>query len=197
MVAADAIYHFGHTAFAKAFRKDLSARLESTQTFFVYPAIFDEIVQREFRDFEDRLIPIPTGGHQQVEVDLCQCFHLPNLGNVLALMLLPLGCTLSKTVCLWGFDGRAPQDSLFWANSSKHGYAELIPSLQQAHPCFFKTHVPSSDPGRYVKMFHGEVLEKRLTAAETAGFHFHVLHPSWTPTLQKRFVPQDAPIRGV
>ena len=190
IVAADAIYHFGHTAFARAFRKDLGARLEETRTFFVYPAFFDEIVQREFRDFGDRLIPIPTGVHLQLEVDLCECFQLPDLGNVLALMLLPLGCSLSRTVCLWGFDGRAPQDTLFWANSNKHTYLEWMPDLQKAHPQFFKHHLPRQNPGKYVQSVHGELLDQRLSEAEAAGFRFRMLHPSWTRTLQKRFDPQ-------
>ena len=190
IVAADAIYHFGHTAFARAFRKDLATRLEETQTFFVYPAFFDEVVQREFMDFRHRIIPIPTGVHLQVEVDLCARFQLPNLGNVLALMLLPLGCTLARTVCLWGFDGRAPQDKLFWANSNKHTYIELMPELQKAHPQFFEHHVPRQNPAKYVINVHGELLDQRLLEAEAAGYRFRMLHPSWTRTLQKRFDPQ-------
>ena len=87
---------------------------------------------------------------------MCTRFQLPKLGNVLALMLLPLGCSLSRTVYLWGFDGRAPQDKLFWANSSKHTYPELMPALQKAHPCFFDHYVPHHDPARYVNQFHGE-----------------------------------------
>jgi hypothetical protein len=190
LVAADGIYHFGHTAFARAFRKDVAARLKETRTFFIYPALFDEIVQREFRGFRHRLIPIPTGMHLKVEVDLCACFQLPDLCNVLSLMLLPLGCTLSRTVCLWGFDGRAPQDTLFWANSNKHTYPELMTELQRAHPQFFRHYVPSQNPAKYVQSVHGELLDQRLSEAEAAGFKFCMLHPSWTRTLQKRFDPQ-------
>jgi hypothetical protein len=189
IVAADAIYHFGHTSFAHAFRKDLKDRLSETPTFFVYPAFFDAIVQRHFSPYKDRLIPIPMGFHQNLHVDLCTEFRLPNLGNVLPLMLLPLGCTLSKTVCLWGFDGRAPSDQLFWRNSAKHTYEELIPDIQRAHPCFFQHHVPKEDPNKYVRRVHGDLLEERLTAAEALGYQFRLLHRSWTATLQKRFVP--------
>ncbi len=189
IVAADAIYHFGHTSFATAFRRDLMARLSETPTLFVYPGFFDAIVQRHFSPFQDRLIPIPMGLHQEIHVDLCKRFQLPNMGNVLVLMLLPLGCTLSKTVCLWGFDGRAPSDQLFWSNSNKHTYQELIPEIQKAHPCFFQHYVPKEDPNKYVRRVHGDLLEKRLSAAENAGYHFHLMHRSWTPTLQKRFVP--------
>lgn len=190
IVAADAIYHFGHTAFARAFRRDLAARLNESQAFFAYPAFFDEIVQREFKDFIPRLVPIPSGVHQQIEVNLCERFQLPILGNVLPLILLPLGCTLAKEVNFWGFDGRAPLDKLFWANSDKHTYLELMPDLQKAHPRFFEHYVPRQNPGKYVMNVHGELLDQLLSAAEQAGFRFRMLHPSWTQTLQKRFDQQ-------
>ena len=191
VVAADAIYHFGHTKFAKAFRRDLMARLSETQALFVYPDFFDAIVQRHFSPFQDRLIPIPMGLHQDIHIDLRKQFQLPNLGNVLLLMLLPLGCTLSKTICLWGFDGRAPSDQLFWSNSNKHTYQELIPEIQRAHPCFFQHYVPKEDPSKYVRQYHGDVLESRMSVAEKAGYRFVMLHKSWTPALQKRYLHQE------
>ena len=108
IVAGDAIYHFGHTSFAKAFRKDLSKRLASTDTLFIYPDLFHQFISREFEHLSDKLVPGPMGNHQKINVDLTKEFFLPGLGNVLGLLLLPLGCTLSKRVCLFGFDGRAP-----------------------------------------------------------------------------------------
>ena len=187
IVAGDAIYHFGHTAFARAFRRDLAARLAETDTLFVYPAVFDGLVQREFKHYSSRLVAVPLGVHQHLEVDLCREFSLPNLGNVLPLLLLPIGCTLSKSVCLWGFDGRAPTDGLFWANSGKHTYPELMSALREAHPKFFDSYTPKNDPGWYVKHYHGDLLDQRLTTAENGGYRFSLLHPSWTPTLQKRY----------
>lgn len=186
IVAGDAIYHFGFTPFAKQFRADLAKRLGETNTFFVYPDLFNEIVVREFGAFEDRLIPIPDGKHFDVHVDLTKYFYLPMLGNVLSNLLLPLACTLSKKVYLWGFDGRAPDDKLFWSNSSQHSYPELMRFLQEAHPAFFAHYVPADKPGEYVKNVHGEKLENALRSAESEGWHFVMMHKSWTPTLAKR-----------
>ena len=53
----------------KKFRKDLASRLDETRTFFVYPAFFDEIVQREFKGFLYSVGPDTNGIHQQVEVN--------------------------------------------------------------------------------------------------------------------------------
>lgn len=191
IVAGDAIYHFGHTRFARAFRRDLRARLESTDTFFVYPAQFHAIVARELAGLEERLIPVPSGWRRAINIDLTRSFKLPNLGNVLGLLLLPLACTLSKRVYLWGFDGRAPDDKLFWSNSSKHSYPEYVEELQKAHPRFFEYHVPASDPNKYIRSVQGDGLELCLQLAEKRGWHFVMMHPSWTATLQKRYLGEN------
>jgi hypothetical protein len=191
IVAGDAIYHFGSDSYAKAFRKDLTDRLRETNTLFVYPANFNAIVQRELCEFSDRLIPIPCGTLKSVHFDLTLHFSLPSLNNVLSLLLLPIGCTLSNHIYLWGFDGRAPTDSLFWANSKKDSYPEFLDELKLAHPAFFNYHVPSDNPNKYVNAVHGDELEQCLLAAEKEGFSFIMMHNSWTPTLKKRYSPVD------
>ncbi|ETR66219.1 MAG: hypothetical protein OMM_13088, partial [Candidatus Magnetoglobus multicellularis str. Araruama] len=187
IVAGDAIYHFGHTNFAKQFRQDLAKRLNETETFFLYPDLFDVIVQRELSQFSNKLIPIPEEYYEKIHTDLTRQFIIPGLNNVLASLLLPLACTLSKQIFLWGFDGRAPGDQLFWKNSEKHTYPHLIPELQKAHPAFFEHYVPQKDSNHYIKLAFGELLDQLLINAENEGFTFTMMHKSWTATLQKRF----------
>ncbi|MGA9407349.1 MAG: hypothetical protein WBW71_09485, partial [Bacteroidota bacterium] len=186
IVAGDAIYHFGFTPFAKAFRTDLRKRLLESETRFIYPFIFHEIVIRELGDVADRLIPISYGDHTIIYNDLIEEFSMPKVGNILNLLMLPLGCTLAKDIYLWGFDGRSPRDKYFWSNSQKHSYSEHIETLHDAHPAFFSNFVPESNPDKYVKNVHGEGLENSLCEAEKRGWHFTMLHDSNTACLQKR-----------
>lgn len=187
IVAGDAIYHFGHTPFAQAFRRDLEARLTESRTLFLYPALFDPLVKAQLAAaLHERCIPVPTGGIHQLNIDLCTDFRLPNFGNVLLLLLLPLACTLSRKVRLWGFDGRAPTDKYFWSNSTKHSYPELFDTLLKAHPAFFEHHVPKVDPGKYSRTVHGDELDKALSSAEAEGWEFVMLHKTWTAALAKR-----------
>ncbi|MDP2856765.1 MAG: hypothetical protein Q8P50_02175 [Bacillota bacterium] len=186
IVAGDAIYHFGHTAFARQFRADLQKRLENSRTIFVYPAHFDVIVRRELAHLEQQLCPVPVGSRSEVHTSFTDDPTLPNLGNVLNLLLLPICCNLSRSVHLWGFDGRAPSDVLFWSNSTKHSYAELLPVLEKAHPAFFSHFVPKDDPEQYVRAVHGDVLEYCLRRGEEAGWRFKMLHDTWTETLARR-----------
>ena len=189
LTAGDAIYHFGNTPHARAFRADALRRLKESdgRTLFVYPAPFDVIVRSEFRDVDSLLVPIPWGEHTDITVDLTKHFFLPAVGNVLNALLLPLACTLSKDVRLWGFDGRAPNDTGFWANSDRHAYPELMQSIRDSHPAFFADKIPNANEFRYVKEVHGDWLDTRLSEAERRSFQFRMLHHSWTPTLQKRY----------
>jgi hypothetical protein len=187
LVAGDALYHFGHTPFAHQFRADAKRRLAETGTFFLYPALFHSLVKREFADFSERLIPVPYGTSDSPIANLLTDFHLPFLGNVLNQLLLPVATTLSREIFLWGFDGRAPSDQLFWKNSDRHFYPTHVPALQAAHPAFFSHHVPKDNPQKYVNTVHGDALDTVLSDAESKGFRFTLLHKSWTQTLMKRY----------
>lgn len=187
IVAGDAIYHFGMSKFAESFRADLKHCLSLTDTHFVFPAYFYPFCLKEFPEFKDRLIPIPQGKSELVHFDLTQRYLLPSLGNVLPLLLLPLACTLSKDIHLWGFDGRSPNDKLFWKNSSRHFYVDLVQGITDLHPAFFEKLVPKEAPESYVKTVHGDVLEYALSQAEALGFVFTMMHFSYTETLSKRY----------
>lgn len=187
IVAGDAIYHYGISSFAKNFRADLKQCLSLTNTYFVFPAYFYPFCLKEFAEFEGRLIPIPKGKSDLIHISLIKKYCLPTLDNVLPLLLLPLACTLSKVIGLWGFDGRSPNDKLFWKNSSKHFYTDDVEQMMSLHPAFYKKLVPTGNADSYVKTVHGDVLEQALTKAELDGFQFHMLHPSYTENLNKRY----------
>ncbi len=189
IVAGDAVYHFSFSEFACAFRHDLLRRLKESNTFFVYPAIFDVLVQRDFGEVSSQLIPVPIGTHKKIEINLLKEFSLPSLGNILPLLQLPLACTLSNKVFLWGFDGKSPNDKLnpFWANSNKHSYPELMHTLKTDFPGFFYHHAPKNNSSNYINSVHGDILDDCLKRAELQGFSFEMLHPSWTKTLNKRY----------
>jgi len=200
LVAGDAMYHFGHTQHAQQFRADALQRLLESKgsTLFVYPAQFDIIVRSEFQAVEASLVPIPWVHHEVPFADLTCVFELPaSLANVLTVLLLPVGCTLSKDIRLWGFDGRSPVDFGFWKNSSGQSYTKLMPELRDAHPAFFEFAIPAGREQQYVETVHGQSLDDRLSEAEARGFRFWMLHPSSTPTFQKRFSEHEAPAVGL
>lgn len=187
LVAGDAIYHFGHNQYATSFRRDLKKCLKLHEVLFMYPALYHPFVKEEFSDFSHLLVPVPTSDSDQLNNDLLNNFHLPSLGNVLNLLLLPLATSITKKVYLLGFDGRKPDDKLFWTNSSDHSYSEHIPDIQKKHPRFFDYFIDDKNPFKYVNTVHGDVLDNNLTSLENSGYEFIVLAPSYTKTIQKRY----------
>lgn len=182
IVAADAIFHFGFNRYAKTFRKDLKKRLkESRNTVFVYPLVYHQFILREFANFSDQLLPIPTNDkYSRINVDLQKRFYLPHLGNVLTYVLLPLACTITKNIYLWGFDGRSPNDKLFWGHSEGQSYDNMIKDIADHHPAFFEFQIPKNNPTKYVKENLGKNLEFLLQQIEKKGFRVISLHKSWT-----------------
>jgi hypothetical protein len=138
----------------------------------------------------DRLIPIPVVDGKNFSDIIETKFELPGVGNVLNSLLLPLASYLTDNIGLWGFDGRAPTDKLFWKNSDKHFYSDLVPQLQKLHPAFYQTLVPKDNPEKYVQSVHGDVLNNMLTEAEGKGKVFSMLHETYTETLKARY-PKD------
>lgn len=196
LVAADGLYHFSHTRHAVAFREDAVKRMKEHPVWFVYPERFDCIVRREFAEHADWLVPLPQGPHRKFYVPVDKAEALPaGVGNILGSLLLPIACSLSRDVRLIGFDGRAPNDRLFWKNSGRHSYPELIDELSKTFPAFFEANVPKSDPEKYVRRFHGDRLHRELCEAEKIGFKFRLLSPSFTETLQCRLDTSGLPKR--
>lgn len=191
IVAGDAIYHFGFSNFAKSFRRDLMSRLEeSPDTYFLIPALFFPFVKVELGNrFLNRIVPVPInpGTKEIFHKSLLEDYTLPSVGNVLPLLLLPLASTLSKNVGLWGFDGRAPGDKMFWKNSEKHFYTSEVQHIVSLHPAFYQTLLPKNNESEYVKSVHGDKLDNAMQIAENEGFVFELLHFSYTETLMKRY----------
>jgi hypothetical protein len=193
IVAGDALYHFSHTRHAQAFMADLKARLSEHPAWVLYPERFDPVVRPALAGFASWLVPLsPSGG--DVHNVLPERAALPAyLGNVLPFLLLPVACALAKDVRLLGFDGRGPADKLFWKNSDRHSYPDLIVELSRDFPAFFQANVPKADPLRYIRAVHGSQLEDSFALAEREGFVFSLLYPSFTEVLQRRHNPAKQP----
>jgi hypothetical protein len=187
IVAGDAIYHFGDNGYAKSFISDLKERLSESKTFFIYPSLFHGFLVRELFHFKERLVPIPINYNELNVNGLFKDFYLPfNTGNVLNSLLLPMATTISKKVYLYGFDGRAPSDKLFWSNSKNHSYSDKLHEIIEKHPEFFKFHVPQGNEKSYVENVHGKKLDDILLFYEKNGYDFVMMHQTWTDTLAKR-----------
>lgn len=194
LVAGDALYHFSSEQFAQRFRNDaLRAMMLLPDLLFIYPAEFHSIVSREFRSVGARLVPVRRCRKAASVLSLATGENcLPNLGNVLQLLLLPLATAVAKSVHLFGFDGRRPSDVAFWSNSIRHDYPAERALLHENNPAFLRFFVPQEDPEKYVTSVLGDGLEMQLSSAERRGWRFYVHGKSTTPALSRRVVPDSS-----
>lgn len=185
IVAGDAIYHFGISKFSKQFRNDLKLRLAETDTYFIYPMEFHSFLSDRLSKFKDKLIPIPVQNKTNFNYSFDKSFTLPQLGNSLNLLSLPVAVNLSKDINLWGYDGKGPNDKDFWKNSSDNFYQELVDELKLLHPAFFKYFLNNTK--KYSEIVFGNKVEKNLSNLESENYTISMLHKSWTKPLNKRF----------
>lgn len=189
VVAGDAVFHFGPSEYAAAFMRDLQLRLlENPDTFFVYPEIFDLFVSERLANHRNQLLPLPVSStSEEIHLKLSSKFELPHLGNSLTLLMLPIAALLTKQISLFGFDGKAPGDKLFWNHSLQHNYYEYMSGLKKLHPAFFKAHLPKNDTDKYQRENMGDALENILTDLEKNGYKLTMMHRSYTPALHARY----------
>ena len=183
IVAGDAIYHFGNTRHAAAFRADLHRVLSRYDMRFMIPDTFYPLFARDYPDIIDKVIPIDTSG-QGIFIDLKKRLAWSSLENVLNGFLLPLGSSLADEICLLGFDGRAPDAEQFWTNSSANSYPELKPTIEAAHPGFF-AHMNYED----YAAAQSDGAERIMEAGERLGKRYVPLHATHIPALRRRLQP--------
>jgi len=177
---ADPIFHAGCSSYAGEFRKYLIESMDTFDSYLVVP-------MRDYRlymanlppKYQDKIIGIPFLTRTVPNLDLTQQFNVSTTANVMTLFLLPLACTLGKSIYMAGFDGRPlDEDDYFWKHDPKSQIVDKMADIKQAHPGFF-----AIDYNDYY-MEHINITDKWLTAAKAQGHHLYNLTPSHVPGIQ-------------
>jgi hypothetical protein len=184
LVFADAIYHFGPSRYAAAFRDAFREFVgDHPACVVLLPEVFyGFFVDKLGSEFARNVYSIPEAGHRNIVVNLANDAVLHRFENILNKMLIPISCTLGKSVSFLGFDGRAKSDKGFWAHSSKNNFIELLPVQEQAHPSFFRKKSYTA----YAE-HQEQVTEMLLEAAEKAGVEVVCLAESNNSAMAKRY----------
>ncbi len=183
IVAADAIHHFDNNTHAAAFRADLAAALRDRELCALVPDLFYPLLVAYHPDVVSKVIPVRTD-LQGIHLEMKRCLAYTNLPNVLNGLLLPLASSLANEVLLLGFDGRAPGDEAFWANSAANSYPEFKTAIKTAHPQFFQ----GIDFTRYAEE-QSDGAEMILSKGESLGKRYFCLNRTHIPALRKRMMP--------
>jgi len=138
LVFADAVYHFGPSIYANAFRDALRIFLQAQpQCHVLIPESFYSRFIRDFEEFSSRIFSIAMADDRRINVDFRIHNKTHRIDNILNFLLAPLAATISNEIAFIGFDGRKATDKGFWSHSASNNFNELLPYQQLAHPSFF------------------------------------------------------------
>lgn len=180
LVYADPAFHFGPSEYASVFR-DCALRVIERYNCFVmvphetvplmlshYPVLRDKIIGMR----HDRYFNFPS-------IDK---FWVKGSNNILIKFMLPVASAFVEKIYIIGADGREKKENYFWKHSPLVQYDDLMDSVFNTHPSFFRDRIYSD----YYKQ-HCRNLEKILEYGEKLGKKYYSLTPSHIPALRKRY----------
>lgn len=179
LVFADPVFHFGPSAYAAAFRKEMLKVAEKYGCFVVVPDHTLPLMKGHFPQLKDQLIGMPH--FPTYNIPSPGSFGVRGSGNILTWLMLPLASAVAKEVCIIGADGRKKEEKYFWKHSKSAQFDDLMQAAFDAHPSFFR----DRDYADYYDE-HCQFLEELLQYGEAEGVQYRSLTESYIPALVKR-----------
>lgn len=188
IVAADPALHFGVSRYAARFREHLVRAMERHGSYLFMPLGYWPLFVRRYPELADRTfgVPVVPAKPENVSLNLVERYQIACYANILTLLLLPLGFTLSREVGVLGCDGRAPEGvpsgnaSPFWRHHEASELSALYDTLKTCHPSFFALDFEDWYAG------HCQGVKVLVDQATEAGITVTSLTPSYIPCLTER-----------
>ena len=180
----DPVFHYGPSAYAAQFRRDLLRAVERTGALVVTPQNFLQLLLGHHPELADRVVGLANDGDEW-QWPTPETPQVKPSGNILTEMMMPVGFALADTVLVAGCDGRAQTENYFWKHNPAVQYdPELMGAVFEAHPSFFAAR---SYADYYER--HCARVEAFAQAAEARGKRLEGVTRSWIPALVKRGAP--------
>ncbi len=179
---SDYVFHFGPSRYAEEFRQALHRMAKDFPECFVavpkhcfgltlahFPELRDRMVGLDFADGPPWRAPSPSDPSVRAT------------GNVLTQLMVPMAVPVARTVSVIGADGRAPGETYFWKHAPRGQFADLMWTVEDCHPSFFR----HNDYAAYYQR-HCDDVAGIAAWAESQGRSFRSLTRSMTPALHQR-----------
>lgn len=183
VVFADAVYHYGPSIYAHAFREALRTFLtEFPGCVALIPELFSRLIAAQMPEHADRIYSIPFASDRTWSLDYSRKYVVHRIDNILNQILTPLAATIARDVSFVGFDGRKATDKGFWSHSAKNNFLDLLDSQKEAHPSFFYR----KNLGMYA-IRQAQNTETIFQMLEGSGFSIRSLNESSNEAMNKRY----------
>lgn len=183
LFCGDPVQHCGVSKYAGEFRTALAASLsDPSRVLFTqlgYVPYFRSITGPECHD---RIIGIGNDRRSAFNLDLSAEFITAATANIFTMLVLPVACTVSKDINVFGCDGMSFSASTKpWSHSNEDDYMGRMAVTHRVHPGFWRRNY-EEEYWSYCRDL-GEL----LNTAEKTGHKVCVRTPSYVPALAKRY----------
>lgn len=179
---SDAVFHFGPSRYARAFRDDLVAAVDLVDPVLVVPSDFLGLLLAALPQLRDRTVGLQTLDGGAFRIPSPRDLAVRSTGNVLTNSMLPIAAMLADQIDIAGCDGRKPGETYFWQHGKTVQYDDdLMRSAFDTHPSFFR----DQDYGDYYDE-HCRELATLVELVEAADKQVRSVTPSYIPALVAR-----------
>lgn len=186
---ADPIFHFGPSTYAAQFQRALARQASAHDFTVVTPERYAGLLADRMPQLADRIVGVRLGTSQwSPNLDLLHQLSVRPYPNILTMMMLPMAASFARDVLMFGFDGRAPDESYFWRHGSSVQLDNELDEIRAVHPGFFDI-----DYADYYAE-HVQALEDMLTTMERRGMRIGSASPSFMRPLRRRMLDGMDPL---
>lgn len=182
LVFADPVFHFGPSRYAHEFRKQAIEVVKHYGCFCIVPEDRLPIMMQHHPEIKDKLIGMPIN-RGSWNFPSAEKFYVRSTKNIMTLLMMPVASAMSQNVFIVGADGRSPKEKYFWRHSKANQFEELMDSVVETHPSFFRDRIYTS---YYAE--HCRVVEEQIECGEREGIRYLSLTPSEIPALKARLI---------
>jgi len=151
-----------------------------------------EIIRMIFRNPINNVLsnlPVQTKipGHREVyNFPTIDKFYVRASSSVMTMYMIPIVSSVCEEIYIIGADGRKPDENYFWTHNPSSQFGDLMKTLFDTHPSFFRDAV-------YTDAYKGhcDFFENLLRYGESMGKKYYSLTPSYIPALAKRPAPSE------
>jgi hypothetical protein len=111
-------------------------------------------------------------------------FYVAASTSILTQFMLPIVSSFCEKIYVIGADGRKPDENYYWTHSSASQLGDLMQTIFDTHPSFFRDALYVDQYEEYCAFFEGLV-----EYGESLGKRYYSLTPSYIPALTKRPAP--------
>lgn len=189
LVFADSVFHFSPCLYAAEFRRHVSETVNNFDCYVMIPERYLPYYLAHYPHLRQRIIGMPIRRFtiklsiKEFNFPTPECFFVRLSHNILTLFMLPVASSVADEVYIIGADGRKPGENYFWQHSPTAQYGDLMQTVFETHPSFFRDR---NYAGYY--QAHCRFLAGLLRYGESLGKKYYTLTPSLIPALAQRSV---------